>query len=238
MCAEAANAEYGLRPGAEEFPLMVVLSMIYPCNFGCPNCPYTDANSEIRRFYRERDGDLFKESLWNRIAVECGRYDAWMRCTGGGEPMLHPRMVEMIEFAKQQEDAGLPRAEAILTAAYQGYAPTWGKQDDPMNVMGPVISARQRDRVMGYIQSGIDQGARLIAGGGLAKRGRLGRGHAARQVHQGLSREVELGRHLNFVGLADAQPALHVVERRVDGQSGRREHDGPEAVEQGVAHQA
>src|SRR5262249_31969516 len=26
-------------------------------------------------------------------------------------------------------------------------------------------SARQRDRVMGYIQSGIDQGARLIAGG-------------------------------------------------------------------------
>ena len=34
-----------------------------------------------------------------------------------------------------------------------------------MNVMGPLISARQRDRVMGYIQSGIDQGARLIAGG-------------------------------------------------------------------------
>ncbi len=33
---------YGLRRGAEEFPLMVVLSIIYPCNFGCPNCPYTD----------------------------------------------------------------------------------------------------------------------------------------------------------------------------------------------------
>ena len=102
MSADAANAGYGLRRGAEEFPLMVVLSIIYPCNFGCPNCPYTDANSEIRRFYRERDGDLFKEDLWNRIAVECGRYGAWMRCTGGGEPMLHPRMVDMIEFAKAQ----------------------------------------------------------------------------------------------------------------------------------------
>ena len=34
-----------------------------------------------------------------------------------------------------------------------------------MNVMGPLISARQRDRVMGYIQSGMDQGARVIAGG-------------------------------------------------------------------------
>ena len=56
-------------------------------------------------------------------------------------------------------------AEAVLTAVYQGYAQAWGKQDDPANVMGPLISARQRERVMGYIQSGIDQGARLIAGG-------------------------------------------------------------------------
>jgi MoaA/NifB/PqqE/SkfB family radical SAM enzyme len=81
---------------------MVVISIIYPCNFGCPNCPYTDANSDIRRFYHERDGDLFKEELWNKLAVECGHYGAWMRCTGGGEPMLHPRMVDMIEFAKRQ----------------------------------------------------------------------------------------------------------------------------------------
>jgi len=56
-------------------------------------------------------------------------------------------------------------AVAILQHAYGAYAQMWGKQDDPMNVMGPVISARQRERVMGYIQSGLDQGARLIAGG-------------------------------------------------------------------------
>ena len=49
---------YGLRPGAEEFPLMVVIAVIYPCNFGCPMCPYTDGNSEIRKFYHQRDGDL------------------------------------------------------------------------------------------------------------------------------------------------------------------------------------
>ena len=91
---------YGLRPGAEEFPLMLVLSIIYPCNLGCPNCPYTDGNSEIRRFYHERDADLFPVELWRKIANECGQYGAWMRCTGGGEPMLHPAMVEMIEYAK------------------------------------------------------------------------------------------------------------------------------------------
>src|SRR5947209_15402149 len=92
---------YGLRVGAEEFPLMIVLSIIYPCNYGCPNCPYTDGNSEIRQFYHQRNGDLFPVGLWNKIAEECGAYGAWMRCTGGGEPMLHPHMVEMIELAKE-----------------------------------------------------------------------------------------------------------------------------------------
>jgi MoaA/NifB/PqqE/SkfB family radical SAM enzyme len=79
---------------------MIVVSVIYPCNFGCPMCPYTDSNSEIRQFYREHNGDLFPEELWNRIAREAGEYGAWLRCTGGGEPMLHSRMVEMVEFAK------------------------------------------------------------------------------------------------------------------------------------------
>lgn len=93
-------AEFGLRPGAEEFPLQVVISVIYPCNFGCPNCPYTDGNSELRKFYHEKGADLLPVELWKKMADECGPYSAWMRCTGGGEPMLHPHMTEMIEYAK------------------------------------------------------------------------------------------------------------------------------------------
>jgi aldehyde dehydrogenase (NAD+) len=56
-------------------------------------------------------------------------------------------------------------AVAVLQQAYAAYSTMWGDPDEPANVMGPLISARQRERVMGYIQSGIDQGARLIAGG-------------------------------------------------------------------------
>ena len=98
--AAAQSQEFGLRRGAELFPMMVVISIIYPCNLGCPNCPYTDGNSEIRRFYREHNGDLFPQPLWNKIADEAGPHNAWLRCTGGGEPMLHPHMVDMIEYAK------------------------------------------------------------------------------------------------------------------------------------------
>ncbi|HYY56361.1 MAG TPA: radical SAM protein [Pyrinomonadaceae bacterium] len=94
--------QYGLRAGAVEFPMMVVISIIYPCNFGCPNCPYTDGNSELRKFYHEHHGDLLPVKLWEKMADECGEYGAWMRCTGGGEPMLHPQMVEMIEYAKRK----------------------------------------------------------------------------------------------------------------------------------------
>ena len=94
--------KYGLRKGAVEFPMMIVISTIYPCNFGCPMCPYTDGNSEIRQFYRKHDAELFPVELWNKLAKEAGPYGAWLRCTGGGEPMLHPQMVEMIEYAKEQ----------------------------------------------------------------------------------------------------------------------------------------
>lgn len=34
------------------------------------------------------------------IADQCGKYRAWIRISGGGEPMLHPKAVELIEYAK------------------------------------------------------------------------------------------------------------------------------------------
>jgi MoaA/NifB/PqqE/SkfB family radical SAM enzyme len=114
---------YGVRRGAEEFPLMLVLSIIYPCNLGCPNCPYTDGNSDIRRFYRERHGDLFPVPLWEKIAAECGEYGAWMRCTGGGEPMLHARLADTIEFAKTRG------ARVWLNTNGTMFGPTEGLRD-------------------------------------------------------------------------------------------------------------
>ena len=45
---------------------------------------------------------LFPVRCGIRWADECGIYGAWMRCTGGGEPMLHPGMVDMVEYAKVQ----------------------------------------------------------------------------------------------------------------------------------------
>ena len=42
-----------------------------------------------------------------------------------------------------------------LQLAYGGFARRWGNFDDPENVMGPVISKKQQERVLGYIDGRI-----------------------------------------------------------------------------------
>ncbi|CAB4821564.1 unannotated protein [freshwater metagenome] len=42
----------------------------------------------------------------------------------------------------------------------------YGDPQDPANMMGPLVSQKQRDRVLGYIQKGVDEGATLVLGGG------------------------------------------------------------------------
>jgi aldehyde dehydrogenase (NAD+) len=53
----------------------------------------------------------------------------------------------------------------VLEAAYAGFGDNWGGFDDPNHIMGPVISKKQLDRVLGYIELGKKEGARLLAGG-------------------------------------------------------------------------
>ena len=54
-------------------------------------------------------------------------------------------------------------AVAIAAKAAAKYVP--GDPTSPDTRLGPVVNAKQRDRVRGYIQAGIDAGARVVAGG-------------------------------------------------------------------------
>src|SRR5512134_2127011 len=62
----------------------------------------------------------------------------------------------------------LPRSRyaegvAILETIYKSIAV--GDPQEPGTLCGPVISAKQRKHVLGYIQKGIDEGAKLLVGG-------------------------------------------------------------------------
>jgi aldehyde dehydrogenase (NAD+) len=52
----------------------------------------------------------------------------------------------------------------LLQAAFEGWK--YGDPTDPENLQGPLINARQRERVLGYIERGKAEGARLVVGGG------------------------------------------------------------------------
>jgi aldehyde dehydrogenase (NAD+) len=58
-------------------------------------------------------------------------------------------------------DEGL---EAVVQAVG---AMSYGDPTDPSMMMGPLISERQRQRVLGYIETGITQGAEVALGGGI-----------------------------------------------------------------------
>jgi acyl-CoA reductase-like NAD-dependent aldehyde dehydrogenase len=57
----------------------------------------------------------------------------------------------------------LAEAEAIAKATAQAFTP--GDPFDDASRLGPLVSATQRDRVRGYIEKGIEEGARLLTGG-------------------------------------------------------------------------
>jgi aldehyde dehydrogenase (NAD+) len=51
---------------------------------------------------------------------------------------------------------------------YMGMAP-YGDPQRPDVMMGPLISSKQRERVLGYIEKGKEEGATLALGGGIPK---------------------------------------------------------------------
>ncbi|GGT26041.1 MULTISPECIES: aldehyde dehydrogenase family protein [Streptomyces] len=67
-------------------------------------------------------------------------------------------LTRMLVHRDQYEEA-----VSLAAAAVAPYAA--GDPRDPGTRLGPVVNAKQRDRVRAYIAKGIEQGARLVAGG-------------------------------------------------------------------------
>ena len=63
----------------------------------------------------------------------------------------------------------LAQVEQLALAAVGGFAP--GDPFEEGKLLGPLVSAVQRDRVRGYINKGIEEGAKLITGGAEAPDG-------------------------------------------------------------------
>ena len=90
-----------------------------------------------------------------------------------------------------------------------------GNPADPAVQLGPVISARQRQRVLGYVEIGLKEGARLVAGGRIPADPALAKGF-----------------YVEPTVFADVTPRMRIFQEEVFGPftSVTRFHDEDEAI--------
>ncbi|WP_030023802.1 aldehyde dehydrogenase family protein [Streptomyces monomycini] len=112
----------------------------------------------------------------------------------------------------------------LAAAAIAKYVP--GDPLDGTSRLGPVVSATQRDRVRGYIERGIEEGARVVAGGPEAPEGRE-RGYYVRptlfaDVTPGMTiaQEEIFGPVVAVLPYADEDEAVRIANGTVYGLAG------------------
>jgi aldehyde dehydrogenase (NAD+) len=77
-------------------------------------------------------------------------------CTHGGQGCA---TTSRLLIPRSRYDEGVQAAAALMAAL------PYGDPRDPGVMTGPIINRAQRDRIEGYIQRGLDEGARLVIGG-------------------------------------------------------------------------
>ncbi|MER5729962.1 aldehyde dehydrogenase family protein [Streptomyces sp. NPDC002138] len=114
--------------------------------------------------------------------------------------------------------------EAVsLAAAAVAKYPT-GDPRDPATRLGPVINAKQHERVRGYIAKGVEEGARLVAGGSdaPAERGYFVAPTVFADVtpDMTIAQEEIFGPVLSILAYADEDEALSIANGTVYGLGG------------------
>ncbi len=129
------------------------------------------------------------------------------------------------------------RAQAIeiLRTALDGWK--YGDPEDPANLQGPQISRRQQERVLGYIERGKAEGARLLVGGRRPER----RGFFVEPTlfvdvdpHATIAREEIFGPVCCLMFYEDDEHALRIANDSIYGLSGAV-YSGDEARALGLA---
>ena len=113
---------------------------------------------------------------------------------------------------------------ALAAEAAAGYSV--GPADDDGSRLGPLVSAAQWERVQGYIQTGIDEGATLVAGG-TGKPDGLDAGYYVKPTvfanvsnSMTIAREEIFGPVLSIIGYTDVDDAVAIANDTEYGLAG------------------
>jgi aldehyde dehydrogenase (NAD+) len=174
------------------------------------------ASLGIKRVHLELGGksaNIILEDADLAHAAAVGIDDAFRNAgqvCGGLTRMLVPR-----SRLREAEEAAVARAESYRI----------GDPFDRATTLGPVKTAAQRDRVRGYIRTGLEEGARMLTGGAEAPDG-LDRGYFVRPTlfstdnTTRIAREEIFGPVVTIIPFEDEEDALAIANDSPYGLAG------------------
>jgi acyl-CoA reductase-like NAD-dependent aldehyde dehydrogenase len=118
----------------------------------------------------------------------------------------------------------LAEAEKIAGAVADAFTP--GDPFEESTRLGPLVSETQRDRVRGYIEKGVEEGARLVTGGAEAPEG-LDKGYFVRPTvfsdvssDMTIAQEEIFGPVLSIIPYEDEEDAVRIANDSIYGLAG------------------
>lgn len=88
-----------------QFPSQIIFDVTEVCNMACIHCPHPEFQRSGIFRGRHLDVELHHKMI-DEVASEGKGYCRYLRYTAQGEPLLHPRIVEMVRYAAYR--AGVP----------------------------------------------------------------------------------------------------------------------------------
>ncbi len=123
------------------------------------------ASQSLKKVFLELGGKSANIVLDDADVASAVAFSAIGVCVHAGQGCA---ITTRLLLARSVYDEGIELAAEAMRGI--GVGDPW----DPANLQGPLINARQRERVFGYVEAGKASGARLVLGGGVPEG--LGRG--------------------------------------------------------------
>ncbi|MEI7593343.1 MAG: aldehyde dehydrogenase [Actinomycetes bacterium] len=118
------------------------------------------AAATLKRVFLELGGKSAAVVLADADVAEAAGATAFQLMTHAGQGCA---ITTRLVLPRERLDEGIEAAIAMMQAL------TYGDPTDPGNMMGPLISERQRKSVLGFIDTGVREGASVVLGGGIPK---------------------------------------------------------------------
>lgn len=176
-----------------------------------------NAAPTVKRVAQELGGQSANILLDDADFQEAIARDVSWLCTNSGQSCIAPSRM-LVPASRMSEAAAIAKEAAERVKV--------GDPNAPDTAMGPVVSELQFNRVQDLIQTGIDEGAKLVTGG-IGRPDGLDAGYYVKPTvfshvdnSMQIARQEIFGPVLSLIGYADEEEAVRIANDTVYGLSG------------------